>query len=124
MPPGTCAQAPSTQPSRPGIAGNPWRWAGADRAAGLSNKEIAETIGHVALNVITNYFTKAPAWAIDFPAMPPDPQPAQAATSNHEEQACTLTACGATRSSRWPESPLPPHSSNIAASMPIENGSK
>ena len=39
------------------------------RAAGLSEKEIAKTIGHVALNVLTNYFNKAARVAIDFPAV-------------------------------------------------------
>jgi alkylhydroperoxidase/carboxymuconolactone decarboxylase family protein YurZ len=28
------------------------------RAAGASDEEIAETIGHVALNVLTNFFNK------------------------------------------------------------------
>jgi uncharacterized peroxidase-related enzyme len=41
----------------------------AARAAGLSDEEIAETIGHVALNVLTNYFNKAADVAIDFPAV-------------------------------------------------------
>jgi alkylhydroperoxidase/carboxymuconolactone decarboxylase family protein YurZ len=40
----------------------------AARAAGLSDEEIAETIGHVALNVLTNYFNKAVGVAFDFPA--------------------------------------------------------
>jgi AhpD family alkylhydroperoxidase len=40
----------------------------AARAAGLSDEEIAEMIGHVALNVLTNYFNKAAGVAIDFPA--------------------------------------------------------
>jgi uncharacterized peroxidase-related enzyme len=37
------------------------------RAAGASDEEIAETIGHVALNVLTNFFNKAVAVEIDFP---------------------------------------------------------
>jgi uncharacterized peroxidase-related enzyme len=41
----------------------------AARAAGVSDEEIAETIGHVALNVLTNYFNKAAGIAIDFPAV-------------------------------------------------------
>ena len=41
----------------------------AARAAGLSDEEIAETIGHVALNVLTNYFNKAARGALDFPAV-------------------------------------------------------
>jgi uncharacterized peroxidase-related enzyme len=41
----------------------------AARAAGLSDEEIAEIIGHVALNVLTNYFNKAAGVAIDFPAV-------------------------------------------------------
>jgi hypothetical protein len=40
----------------------------AARAAGLSDEEIAETIGHVALNVLTA-FNKAAGVAIDFPAV-------------------------------------------------------
>lgn len=39
----------------------------AARRAGLSDEEIAETIGHVALNVFTNYFNKATGVDIDFP---------------------------------------------------------
>lgn len=37
------------------------------RAAGVTDEEIAETIGHVALNVLTNYFNKAADVDIDFP---------------------------------------------------------
>ncbi|HEY2213756.1 MAG TPA: carboxymuconolactone decarboxylase family protein [Acidimicrobiales bacterium] len=37
------------------------------RAAGANDEEIAETIGHVALNVLTNFFNKAADVAIDFP---------------------------------------------------------
>jgi len=39
------------------------------RAGGASDEEIAETIGHVALNVLTNYFNKAVDVDIDFPAV-------------------------------------------------------
>ncbi|GAA3336254.1 carboxymuconolactone decarboxylase family protein [Amorphoplanes nipponensis] len=39
------------------------------RAAGASDEEIAEVIGHVALNVLTNYFNKAAAVDIDFPVV-------------------------------------------------------
>lgn len=42
----------------------------AARAAGLTHEEIAETIGHVALNVLTNYFNKAVEVDIDFPVVP------------------------------------------------------
>ena len=37
------------------------------RSAGASNEEIAETIGQVALNVLTNFFNKAADVEIDFP---------------------------------------------------------
>ena len=37
------------------------------RAAGFSDGEIAEIIGHVALNVFTNYFNRAAGTEIDFP---------------------------------------------------------
>lgn len=37
------------------------------RSAGATDEEIAETIGHVALNVLTNYFNKAAAVDVDFP---------------------------------------------------------
>lgn len=40
---------------------------GAVRAVGATDEEIAETIGHVALNVLTNYFNKAAGVDIDFP---------------------------------------------------------
>lgn len=39
------------------------------RAAGATDEEIAETIGHVALNVLTNYFNKAADVDIDFPVV-------------------------------------------------------
>ena len=39
------------------------------RAAGASDEEIAETIGHVALNVLTNYFNKAAGVDLDFPVV-------------------------------------------------------
>lgn len=38
-------------------------------AAGVTNAEIAETIGHVAINVLTNYFNKAAGVEIDFPVV-------------------------------------------------------
>ncbi|WP_343696625.1 carboxymuconolactone decarboxylase family protein [Flavobacterium sp.] len=37
--------------------------------AGVSDAEIAETIGHVALNVLTNYFNNTANTVIDFPAV-------------------------------------------------------
>lgn len=39
----------------------------ATRAAGVSDEEIAETLGLVALNVLTNYVNKAAGVEIDFP---------------------------------------------------------
>jgi uncharacterized peroxidase-related enzyme len=39
------------------------------RTAGASDEEIAETIGHVALNVLTNFFNKAADVEIDFPVV-------------------------------------------------------
>ncbi|WP_432524901.1 carboxymuconolactone decarboxylase family protein [Kineococcus sp. SYSU DK006] len=39
------------------------------RAAGAGDEEIAEVIGHVALNVLTNYFNKAAGVDIDFPVV-------------------------------------------------------
>ncbi len=39
------------------------------RAAGATDEEIAETIGHVALTVLTNYFNTAAAVEIDFPVV-------------------------------------------------------
>jgi uncharacterized peroxidase-related enzyme len=41
----------------------------AARSAGISDEEIAETIGHVALNVLTNYFNKVGEVDIDFPVV-------------------------------------------------------
>lgn len=43
----------------------------AARAAGVSDEEIAETIGHVALNVLTNYLNKAVDVDVDFPVVVP-----------------------------------------------------
>ncbi|MEV0830144.1 carboxymuconolactone decarboxylase family protein [Nonomuraea rubra] len=39
----------------------------AAREAGLSDGEIAEVVGHVALNVFTNYFNKSAGTDIDWP---------------------------------------------------------
>lgn len=41
----------------------------AARAAGLSDGEIAEVVGHVALNVFTNYFNKTAETDIDWPVV-------------------------------------------------------
>ena len=41
----------------------------AARGAGLTDEQIAEVIGHVALNVLTNYFNKALDVDIDFPVV-------------------------------------------------------
>jgi uncharacterized peroxidase-related enzyme len=41
----------------------------AARAAGLDDTEIAEVLGHVALNVFTNYCNKAAAVDIDWPVV-------------------------------------------------------
>ncbi|PAM92035.1 peroxidase [Flavobacterium sp. IR1] len=38
--------------------------------AGLSEAEIAETVAHVALNVLTNYFNNTANTEIDFPEVP------------------------------------------------------
>jgi hypothetical protein len=39
------------------------------RAAGLTDVELAETIAHVALNVLTNYFDKAADADVDLPVV-------------------------------------------------------
>lgn len=39
----------------------------AARRAGLSDAELAEVVGHVAVNVLTNYFNKTFATELDFP---------------------------------------------------------
>jgi AhpD family alkylhydroperoxidase len=41
------------------------------RDAGLSDAELAEIVGHVALNVLTNYFNKAFEVDVDFPLVEP-----------------------------------------------------
>ncbi|TMR99221.1 carboxymuconolactone decarboxylase family protein [Nonomuraea basaltis] len=41
----------------------------AAREAGLSDTEIAEVVGHVALNVFTNYFNKSAETDIDWPVV-------------------------------------------------------
>ncbi|HEX5088354.1 MAG TPA: carboxymuconolactone decarboxylase family protein [Nocardioides sp.] len=43
----------------------------AARAAGVSDAEIAEVVGHVAANAFTNYFAKAARVPIDFPRVSP-----------------------------------------------------
>jgi uncharacterized peroxidase-related enzyme len=42
----------------------------AARAAGLGDREIVETVGHVALNVFTNYLNNLADTDVDFPAVP------------------------------------------------------
>ncbi len=39
----------------------------AAKNAGMTDAEIAETIGHVALNILTNYFNNTVETALDFP---------------------------------------------------------
>ena len=43
----------------------------AARRAGLTDAELAETVGHIALNVLTNYFNKTFAIDVDFPVVEP-----------------------------------------------------
>lgn len=38
--------------------------------AGVSDAEIAETVAHVALNILTNYFNNTANTEIDFPTVP------------------------------------------------------
>jgi uncharacterized peroxidase-related enzyme len=40
------------------------------KIAGVSDAELAETVAHVALNVLTNYFNNTANTEIDFPAVP------------------------------------------------------
>ena len=46
------------------------------RAAGVSDQEIAETVGHVAVNVLTNLFNKLAAVDNDWPVVTPYPHAA------------------------------------------------
>jgi AhpD family alkylhydroperoxidase len=46
----------------------------AARAAGLSDAELAEIVGHVAVNVLTNYFNKAFQIDVDFPVVESHPE--------------------------------------------------
>ncbi|HPJ11691.1 MAG TPA: carboxymuconolactone decarboxylase family protein [Flavobacterium sp.] len=41
----------------------------AAKTAGVTDGEIAETVAHVALNVLTNYFNNTANTAVDFPAV-------------------------------------------------------
>ena len=43
----------------------------AARDAGLSDEELSDVVGHVALNVLTNYFNRAFDVDIDFPVVEP-----------------------------------------------------
>jgi uncharacterized peroxidase-related enzyme len=43
----------------------------AARAAGLSDAQLADIVGHVAVNVFTNYFNKAFDVEVDFPRVDP-----------------------------------------------------
>lgn len=42
------------------------------REAGLSDAEIAEVVGHVALSTLTNYFNQLAHTEVDFPRVPVD----------------------------------------------------
>jgi uncharacterized peroxidase-related enzyme len=44
----------------------------AARQAGLSDAQLAEIVGHVAFNVMTNYFNRAFAIDIEYPVVEPD----------------------------------------------------
>ena len=56
------------------------------RQAGISDAELVEVIGAVALNVFTNYFNHVAATPIDFPEVAPLGAPTA--------KACTSTDCG------------------------------
>ena len=43
----------------------------AARDAGLTDAELGDVVGHVALNVLTNYFNRAFDVDIDFPVVEP-----------------------------------------------------
>jgi alkylhydroperoxidase family enzyme len=42
----------------------------AARSAGVTDAEVAEVVGHVALNVLTNYFNVLARTEVDFPPVP------------------------------------------------------
>jgi alkylhydroperoxidase family enzyme len=42
---------------------------GTARAAGVSDAEIGEVVGHIALNVLTNYFNVLAGVEIDWPTV-------------------------------------------------------
>ena len=46
------------------------------QAAGVSDQEIAETVGHVAVNVLTNLFNKLAGVENDWPVVTPYPHAA------------------------------------------------
>jgi uncharacterized peroxidase-related enzyme len=50
----------------------------AARQAGLTDVELSDIVGHVALNVLTNYFNKAFDVEVDFPVVEPHPHAAAA----------------------------------------------
>ena len=43
----------------------------AARDAGLSDAELGDVVGHVAINVLTNYFNRAFDVDVDFPVVEP-----------------------------------------------------
>jgi uncharacterized peroxidase-related enzyme len=58
------------------------------RAAGYTDGEIAEIVGHVALNTFTNYLNNVAETDIDFPKAPP---------IDHHEACETIPGCDPTR---------------------------
>jgi uncharacterized peroxidase-related enzyme len=63
---GILAFATAVNTSRGGVTSTDLE---AAKAAGLTDEEIAETVGHVTINVLTNYFNKAAGVEIDFPVV-------------------------------------------------------
>jgi AhpD family alkylhydroperoxidase len=54
--------------TRGGVSDNDIR---AARDAGLSDAELGDVVGHVAINVLTNYFNRAFGVDVDFPVVEP-----------------------------------------------------
>ena len=60
------------------------------RSAGLTEGEIVETVGHVAVNIFTNYINHVAQTVVDFPEV----KPGEPATT---EGNCTTSDCGCVR---------------------------
>ncbi|MFL6116611.1 MAG: carboxymuconolactone decarboxylase family protein [Catenulispora sp.] len=74
VPSSPCPGSPRSRPRTPTVVADRGRISDATleraRAAGVTDAELAETVAHVALNTLSNYFNHLARPDLDFPAAP------------------------------------------------------